>query len=408
MNELVHKGLVLGVPVKSFHLPDDCVPCKKGKQTKKSHKSKSQYPIKIPLELLHMDLFGPVHVESIARDRYCYVVTDEYSRYSWVIFLREKSETFECFKVLVTKLESLYNLKVRRIRSDNGTEFKNTLMNEFCKERGIHHEFSAPYTPQMNGVAERKNRTLIETARTMLADAQLPVQFWNEAIANACYTLNRVLVVKRHGKTCYELLHLRKPNLQFLEPFGAPCTMLKKTATGKFNEKVEVGIFLGYSTPCKRVYNKGTGNVEEWYEVDVQKYSLEPPGKGHAWMFDYQGLFDSFNLSPEHSDEEIAVQMMYDAQNAPDGQASPSLDHSHEDSEISEDESNQELVNQVESPDNEQNVNPDITNLDSSVTVPAHPVTRINKDHSQDKIIGDLDLGVRTRNQWSATYAEIM
>jgi transposase InsO family protein len=269
MNHLVRKGLVQGVQVRSFHLPDFCVPCKKGKQIKKSHKSKSQHSIKLPFELLHMDLFGPINVQSIAGDWYCLVVTDEYSRYSWVFFLKEKSETFECVEVLVKKLESLYNLKVRRTRSDNGTEFKNKFMDAFCKERGIHHEFSAPYVPQMNGVAEHKNRTLIEAARTMLADSQLPIQFWNEAIANACYTLNRVLVVKRHDKTCFELLHRRKPNLQYLEPFGAPCTMLKKDAQGKFNEKVEVGIFLGYSTPNKRVYNKKTGNVEEWYHVDV-------------------------------------------------------------------------------------------------------------------------------------------
>ncbi|KAI3808071.1 hypothetical protein L1987_24013 [Smallanthus sonchifolius] len=160
-----------------------------------------------------MDLFGPINRKSIAGDLYCLVVTDEYSRYSWVMFLKEKSETFEYVEILITKLESLYKLKVRRIRSNNGTEFKNHLMETFCQKLGIHHEFSAPYVPQMNGVDERKNRTLIEAARTMLADSNLPVQFWNEAIANACYKLNRVLVVKRHDKTCFELLHRRKPNL---------------------------------------------------------------------------------------------------------------------------------------------------------------------------------------------------
>ena len=95
-------------------------------------------------------------------------------------------------------------------------------MEEYCNSRGIHHEFSAPYTPQQNGVAERKNRTLIEAAQTMLADSKLPVMFWNEAIYTACYTLNRVLTVKRFGKTSCELINRRKPNLEFLEPFGAP------------------------------------------------------------------------------------------------------------------------------------------------------------------------------------------
>ena len=134
-------------------MPNNCVPCQKGKQRKKAHKLKTHHAIETPLVLLHVDLLGPVSVESIAGDRYCYVVTDEYCRYSWVMSLREKSETFECFKVTVMKFESLYMLKVRRIRSDNGTEFNNHQFYSFCKERGIHHEFSAPYTPQMNGVA---------------------------------------------------------------------------------------------------------------------------------------------------------------------------------------------------------------------------------------------------------------
>ena len=116
--------------------------------------------------------------------------------------------------------------------------------------KGYFKEFSAPYTPQQNGVAERNNRTLIETARTMLVDSQLPVKFWNEVVATACYTMNRVLTVKKHGKTCYELLHNRKPNLHFLEPFGSPCTVLDPE--GKFGSKVIEGYFIGYASPKKR------------------------------------------------------------------------------------------------------------------------------------------------------------
>ena len=203
-----------------------------------------------------MDLFGSVNRKSIAGDQYCLVITDEYSRYSWVFFMKEKSQMFECIQVLVTKLESLYKLKVRMLRTDNGTEFKNHSMETFCNERGIIQQFSAPYVPQLNGVIDRKNRTLIEAARTMLADLSLPIQFWNEVVANACYTLNRVLIVKRHGKTCFELLQNRKPKLKYLERFGAPCMMLKKHEQGKFIEKVEEGYFLGYNTPNKRVYNR--------------------------------------------------------------------------------------------------------------------------------------------------------
>ena len=95
------------------------------------------------------------------------MVTDDYSRFSWVSFLKSKDETFESLMALFRKIENLYHARISRIRSDNGTEFKNVRMEEYCDERGILQEFSAPYTPQQNGVAERKNRTLIETARTM-------------------------------------------------------------------------------------------------------------------------------------------------------------------------------------------------------------------------------------------------
>ena len=124
-----------------------------------------------------MDLFGPVNVKSISGDLYCLVVTDDYSRYSWVYFQERKDETFNNLMILFRKLENLYHLPIRRIRSDNETEFKNARMTEFCNDKGVLHEFSAPYTPQQNGVAERKNRTLIETARTMLVDSKLLVSF---------------------------------------------------------------------------------------------------------------------------------------------------------------------------------------------------------------------------------------
>ncbi|KAI3825180.1 hypothetical protein L1987_06656 [Smallanthus sonchifolius] len=220
MNYTVKNDLVFGIPRMKFSVPDDCIPCKKGKQRKKSQKSKSKNSIVTPLELLHMDLFGPISIRSIGGKSYCLVVTDDFSRFSWVKFLSSKSETTELVQYLILGLENLFNLKVRRIRSDNGSEFKNSKMGLFCLQKGIHHEFRAPYVPQQNGVAERKNRTLVKTARTMLADSKLPVTFWAEAVNTACHVLNRVLTVKQHNKTCYELLNNRKPNLDYLLPFA--------------------------------------------------------------------------------------------------------------------------------------------------------------------------------------------
>ncbi|KAI3815684.1 hypothetical protein L1987_15363 [Smallanthus sonchifolius] len=211
-----------------------------------------------------------------------------------------KDETADIHQYLILSLESLYKLKVRRIRSDNGNEFKNNLMELFCPKKGIHHEFSAPYTSQQNGVAEQKNRTLIETARTMLSDAKLPVTFWAEAVNTACHVLNKVLVVKRHNKICYELINNRLPNLDYLVPFGSPCSLLLqyKDRKSMFHAKAVEGIFLRYvaNSPCKRVYNIGTRTVEEWFEVDCSKHSIPPEPTGPAWGFDYDALFKSFNL----------------------------------------------------------------------------------------------------------------
>jgi len=124
--------------------------------------------------------------------------------------------------------------------------------------------------PQQNGVAERKNRTLIEAARTMLADSQLPVVFWAEAVNTACYVLNRVLTVKRHNKTCYELLYNRKPNLSGFEPFGSPCSILKTKDQPKFGVVADEGIFLGYvpGAPNKRVFNCKTSRVEIVFNIE--------------------------------------------------------------------------------------------------------------------------------------------
>ncbi|KAI3742394.1 hypothetical protein L1987_60074 [Smallanthus sonchifolius] len=287
------------------------MPCKKGKQQRKSHKPKLQNSIDTPLELLHMDLFGPISIRSIGGKSFCLVVTDDFSRFSWVHFLGTKDETADILQYLILSLESLCKLKVRRIRSDNGTEFKNNLMGLFCLKKGIRHEFSAPYTPQQNGVGERKNKTLIETARTMLSDAKLPVTFWEEAVNTACHVLNRVLVVKRHNKTSYELINNRLPNLDYLVLFGSPCSLLLqyKDRQSKFHPKAVEGIFLGYvaNSPCKRVYNIGTRTVEEWFEVDCSKHSIPPELTGPAWGFDYDALFKSFNLPDISADDAANV-----------------------------------------------------------------------------------------------------
>ncbi|GJW45616.1 putative ribonuclease H-like domain-containing protein [Tanacetum coccineum] len=138
-----------------------CVACLKGKKHRASCKSKVLNPITKPLFMLHMDLFGPTFVSSLMHKKYYLVVTDDYSKFTWV-FLTTKDETSEILKNFIKEIKNLMDKKVKIIKSDNGTEFKNKVMDDFCREKGIKREYSIAMTPQQNGVAERRNRTLIE------------------------------------------------------------------------------------------------------------------------------------------------------------------------------------------------------------------------------------------------------
>ncbi|GKA72550.1 putative ribonuclease H-like domain-containing protein [Tanacetum coccineum] len=248
MNKLVRGNLVRGLPLKIFENDHSCVACQKGKQHKASYKTKLMNSISKPLHMLHMDLFGPTNIKSLMKKSYCLVFTDDFIRFSWVFFLATKDETSGILKTFIIEIENQLDHKVKVTRCDNGTEFKNSIMNQFCEMKGIEREFSVARTPQQNGVAERKNRTLIEAARTMLVDSKLPTTFWAKAVNTACYVLNRVLVIKPHNKTPYELIRGRPPLIDFMKPFGCPVAILNtREHLGKFDGKADEGYFVGYS-----------------------------------------------------------------------------------------------------------------------------------------------------------------
>ncbi|GJY22937.1 putative ribonuclease H-like domain-containing protein [Tanacetum coccineum] len=210
-------------------------------------------------------------------------------------------ETSEILKNFIKEIENLVDKKVKIIRSDNGTEFKNKIMDDFCREKGIKREYSVARTPQQNGVAERRNRTLIEAARTMLADSKLPTTFWAEAVSTACYVQNRVLVVKPHNKTPYELFKGFKPALSFMKPFGCHVTILNTLdSLGKFDGKSDEGFFVGYSLSSKafRVYNTRTRKVEENLHIGFLENKPMIERNGPKWLFDIYSLTQSMNYVP--------------------------------------------------------------------------------------------------------------
>nr|GEX62494.1 hypothetical protein [Tanacetum cinerariifolium] len=231
INNLVKNNLVQGLLKMKFKKDHLCSACEQGKIHQKHHKSKTAFALNKPLYLLHMDLCGLMHVESINRKRYVLVVVNDYSRYTW------------------------------RVRTDNGTEFKNKTLAKFFDEVGITQQFSAARTPQQNGVVERRNRTFVEAARNMLTFANLPLFLWAKAITTTCFTQNHLIIHKRFDKTLYELTNKRKPNIKFFRVFGCRCYLLNDYEdVGKLKAKRDIRVFVRYSkeSVAFRIYNKRT------------------------------------------------------------------------------------------------------------------------------------------------------
>jgi transposase InsO family protein len=171
LHKLLKGDHVLGLTDVCFEKDRPCAACQAGK-------SKNVMTTSRPLELLHMDLFGPVAYLSIGGSKYGLVIVDDFSLFTWVFFLQDKSETQGTLKRFLRRTQNEFELKVKKIRSDNGSEFKNLQVEEYLEEEGIKHEFSASYTPQQNSVVERKNMTLIDMARTMLGEFKMLERFW--------------------------------------------------------------------------------------------------------------------------------------------------------------------------------------------------------------------------------------
>ncbi|GJU63039.1 putative ribonuclease H-like domain-containing protein [Tanacetum coccineum] len=225
INKLVNDNLVRGLPSKCFENDQTCVAFIKRKQHKAS----------------------------------CSIFT-------WVFFLETKDETSGILKSFITEIENLVDKKVKIIRCDNGTEFKNKVM-----------------------------------TRTMLADSKLPTTFWTKAVNTACYVQNRVLVVKPHNKTPYELFRGRTPALSFMKPFGCHVTILNTLDyLGKFDGKSDEGFFVGYSLNSKafRVYNIRTRKVEESLHIRFLEDKPIIAGDGPKWLFDIDVLTKSMNYVP--------------------------------------------------------------------------------------------------------------
>ncbi|GJX81273.1 putative ribonuclease H-like domain-containing protein [Tanacetum coccineum] len=398
MNKLVKGNLVKGLPSKLFENDQTCIACQKGKK----HKSSST-----------------------------------------------KDEASGIFKSFINRIENLVDHKFKVIRYDNGTEFKNREMNQFCEMKGILRQFSVARTPQQNGVAERRNKTLIKAARTMLADSKLPTTFWAEAVNTACYVQNRVLVVKPHNKTPYELFHGRTPTLSFMRPFGCLVTILNTIDhLGKFDGKADEGFFVGYSlnssgpdwlfdiNALTRTMNyepivagtqsngfagtKASDNAGQARKETkpVKDYILLP-----LWTVDLP-----YSQDPKSSHDDGSKPSSDDGKKVDESlrKESECNDQEKEDNVNSTNNVNATGTNEVNAvgaktsiklpfdpnmpalegynifyfsrDDEDDGTLDDMNNLDTTIQVSPNPTTRIHKDHHLDQVIGNLQSATQTRN----------
>ncbi|GJR30660.1 putative ribonuclease H-like domain-containing protein [Tanacetum coccineum] len=363
LNKLMKGNLVRGLPSKIFQNDHTCVACQKGKQHKASCKAKLVSSISQPLQLLHMDLFGPTSIRSINHKTYCLVITDDFSR-----------------DII-----------------------------EFCGSKGIKREYSNARTPQQNRVAERKNKTLIEAARTMLADSFLPNTFWAEAVSTACYVLNRVLVTKPQNKTPYELITGKIPIISYIRPFGCHVTILNTIDhLGKFEEKSDEGFLVGYSlnskafrpvtaenkankTACPKEANHSAGTQDN---IDAENSEMETELAQEYFVLPVWSSYTSTVKSSEAKNGDVK----------PNGDTGPKINKEPKDQ---EDQAFLEELEGLKRQKKEANDAAevfsanmiDFTNLETTVNVSPIPTSRIHSIHPTTQILKDPTLAVQTRSK---------
>uniref|UniRef100_A0A6N2K750 Integrase catalytic domain-containing protein n=1 Tax=Salix viminalis TaxID=40686 RepID=A0A6N2K750_SALVM len=249
--------MVTGLPALT-EVKDVCEGCVTGKHHREKFDKGEAWRSSYPLQLVHTDLCGPMQHESNGGNRYFITFIDDYSRVCWVYFLRNKSNALTVFKKYKALVELQSGFKVKKMRSDRGGEYTSSEFERFCAEMGIERQMTVAYSPQQNGVAERKNRTIVEMARSMMTEKCLPLNFWAEAVNTAVYLQNRCCTNSLTNKTPFEAFTGRKPGIKHLKLFGCICYIhIPAHLRQKLDGKAEKGIFVGY------------GNCEKGYRVYV-------------------------------------------------------------------------------------------------------------------------------------------
>ena len=299
---LSEKEMVKGLP--SISLPDQfCEGCLLGKHFRKSFPREATTRARKPLELIHTDVCGPIDPHSLGKNRYFLLFIDDFSRKTWVYFLKEKSEVYNIFKKFKALVEKESGYDIKAMRSDRGGEFTSNDFNEFCEENGIRRPLTLPYSPQQNGVVERKNRSILNAARSMLKSKRMPKEFWAEAVDCAIYLSNRSPTRSVWGKTPQEAWSGRKPGISHLKVFGSIAyAQVPKQKRSKLDDRSEKYVFIGYDSRSKgyKLYNPSNGKVISSRDVVFDEESTWDWETQEGEQYDF---FPLFKGSEEESEE---------------------------------------------------------------------------------------------------------
>lgn len=318
-NEYLRKAtkLVDGLP--SIPLNKDlCSSCVKGKQHRDNFPKQASRRATKVLELVHMDLCGPMQTMSLGGSLYFMLIIDDFSRITWVFFLHLKNEAFPSFVSWLTLVEKESGHSLKTVRADKGGEFTSNAMKDFCREHGIRQEFANTNTPSENGVVERKNRTVVEMARTMLTHMQVPQKLWAEAVSTAVHIINRSPTSSLTGKTPYEAYFGKKPDVSHFRVFGCPAyAHIPSTRRGKFDEKSRQLLFVGYNSQSTgyRLYDPLHDSICLSRDVVFQEESTSEGADSTSSLGDAADSFpsstpltpDIIDAPPDLSEESIPL-----------------------------------------------------------------------------------------------------
>ncbi len=264
LQRLARSKMVRGFDFNTLKQIDFCEACVEGKHHRTQFPTSNSGRAKEPLALVHSDVCGKVNAKSLGGAEYFLTFIDDFSHYTWVYVLKKKDEVFNYFLKWKALVERSSGKHLKVLRSDNGGEYLSTEFKDYLKSEGIRHERTVPKSPEQNGIAERMNRTLVETLRSMLVDAKLPQAFWAEAVSTAVYLRNRSPTKAIEDMTPFEAWMKQKPQVEHLRVFGCDAyAHVAKDERKKLDSKSRKCIFLGYGEETKgyRLYDSSRSRV---------------------------------------------------------------------------------------------------------------------------------------------------